>query len=273
MFRIGLCYPQEMDNDLAGSLKRLADSGIEGIEYWDASIRKHGPEKLASVSAEAGLEVAQICPYFNFVDSEETYDESMRLGEEYLRFSKIMDARLVRVFTGRPWGGPTVGPDDATPEQWDRAVKGLQFLCDLYNRENGPDLCLECHAGSLMETSASTLRLLKDVDRPNLCVNLQLPLGGKSSPEDVHETVEALGSRTKHMHIHNFPKDRKPGICSLAEGWIDYPAIIRRLVQLGFRGYASLEHATMYVDGDVWAVARREGKWLGNLRDDLNNSQ
>jgi len=255
-----------MDPDFPECLKRLAGYGIEGMEFWDASIRKHSARTLKDACDLANLEVAQICPYFNFVDSEETYHETMKLADEYLEFGKIMNARLVRVFTGKPWGGPTVGPDEATAEQWDRAVKGLQRICDLYAEEAGPDLCLECHAGSLMETSVSTMRLLTDVDRENLVVNLQLPLGGKGGPEDEWETVKALAPVTDHMHIHNYPKDGSKGICSLEHGRIDYEEILRYLVRHGFTGYVSLEHPTAYVDGDMWQVAEREAEYLGEMR-------
>jgi sugar phosphate isomerase/epimerase len=266
MFHIAYCYPQDMDSDFPDALKRLAHCGIEGMEFWDASIRKHSARTLKDACDMAGLQVAQICPYFNFVDSQETYDETMKLADEYLAFGKIIRARLVRVFTGKPWGGPTVGPDDATPEQWDRAVKGLQRICDLYAAKNGPALCLECHAGSLMETSESTLRLLEDVGRRNLLVNLQLPLGGKAGPEDIWTSVKALAGFTDHMHIHNYPKDGSKGICSLRDGKIDYEPILKYLVHHGFDGYVSLEHPTAYVDGDMWQVAEREAAYLAELR-------
>jgi len=266
MFRIAYCYPQDMDPEFPGCLKRLAGLGIEGMEFWDATIRKHGARELKDACDLGGLQVAQVCPYFNFVDSEETYAETMKLADEYLELGKIMDARLARVFTGKPWGGPTVGPDEATPEQWERAVKGLQTICDLYAKKSGPRLCLECHAGSLMETTESTLRLLADVGRENLLVNLQLPLGGKGGPEDEWETVKALAPVTDHMHIHNYPKDGSKGICSLRDGRIDYSAILQYLVAHGFNGYVSLEHVTAYVDGDMWEVAEREARYLGELR-------
>ena len=173
---------------------------------------------------------------------------------------------LLRVFTGKPWGDGVIGPDDATPAQWDAAIAGLQRVCDMA-APYGVRYALECHTGSLMEDTPNTLRLLQGVDRPNLGVNLQLPLKDGHEPIDV--SLAALGRFTWHMHAHNFSAIPNGTQLPLAEGVLDYPALLTRLMADGFAGYVSIEHATYGGARDPWAIAAQEGAYLQQVRAQL----
>lgn len=61
------------------------------------------------------------------------------------------------------------------------AVRGFKELCDRA-AAHGIQAVMEVHFGDgqLYDTSDSTLRILREVDRPNLTVNLQPPLRGET---------------------------------------------------------------------------------------------
>lgn len=265
MFLIGLCYPMDWDlGQLRNQLARLKQLSFDGVEFWPVNLEKIAIEELADILRETGVACAQICPYFDFVHGQGAWDESLRIAERYLSWSVQLGNPLIRVFTG---GG--AGPAAATPEQWNAAASGLQRICDMA-APYGIRLALECHTGSLMEDAPSTLRLLNSVNRPNLGVNLQLPL--KSGHESIDTSLEQLGPFTWHMHAHNYSAviggEQRP----LGQGVLDYRSILSRLIPCGFRGYVSIEHASYEGTRDPWETAQLEGAYLTALRADLQRS-
>lgn len=262
MFKVGLCYPMNWDvKQLRGQLTRLRQFGFEGVEFWPVNLDQMDITLLADTLQETGLACAQICPYFDFVHGREKLDETMWIAERYVSWSLQLGKPLVRVFTG-----PGVGAENATAEQWDEAFKGLRRVCDMA-AEHGIRLALECHAGSLMEDSPSALRLLEGVGRPNLGVNLQLPL--KSGREPIDVSVEQLGHVTWHMHAHNYTALIDGTMLPLGEGVLNYRDILTRLMGKGFDGYVSIEHANHEGTRNPWEIAEIEGTYLTKLREEL----
>jgi len=263
MFLLGFCYPVEWDTrELSSRLERLKALGYDGVEFWEKDIKELGVSRLAQTLAEVGIRCAQICPYFDFVHSQKAWDNTMRIAEEYITAAIQLGKPLVRVFTGG-----NVGPTNATPAQWDAAISGLQRICDMAVPE-GIRLALECHSGSLMEDSPSTLRLLQGVCRPNLGVNLQLPLKGGQEPVDI--SIEQLGPYTWHTHAHNYTALVGGEFRLLGQGVLDYHSILSRLLGCGFRGYVSIEHPSHEGTRDPWEIARLEADYLAALRSQLN---
>ena len=80
-------------------------------------------------------------------------EQSIEHGLAVLEEARLCRARSIRVFTGK------VGSADATGEQWARAARSLQRLCDA-SREDGILWSVETHARNLMDTVQSTLRLI-----------------------------------------------------------------------------------------------------------------
>jgi sugar phosphate isomerase/epimerase len=197
LIHLGFCWVFGAEDPLL-ALERLRACGFEGIELWPRDLRRHGPEKWAAALTATGMQCFQLCPYFNFVHGAEKQRESGAILDEFLSAAQVLNCTRLRAFTEPPWGEGVVGAAAATEEQWQAAICGLREYCD----EAGPDveICLECHAGSLMENSAGALRVLREVQRPNLTVNLQLPLLG----EEVTTSIAALGRYTTHIHIHNW---------------------------------------------------------------------
>jgi sugar phosphate isomerase/epimerase len=267
MFKIGFCYPTEWNaTEIPAAMLRLKRLGYDGVEFWEQTLRNTEIDRVADALRAADIACAQLCPYFNFVDGPALWDNSLRIAEEYIGWSVRLGTPLLRVFTGKPWGDGVVGPDDATPAQWDAAIAGLQRVCDMA-APHGVRYALECHTGSLMEDTPNTLRLLDGVNRPNLGVNLQLPLKDGQEPIDV--SVNALGRYTWHMHAHNFSAYVGGVQLPLGEGILDYPALLTRLMADGFDGYVSIEHATYGGKRDPWAIAAQEGAYLTHVREQL----
>ena len=133
------------------------------------------------------LEIVQICPYFDFTTSSETWEQSIRDAERYIEYAIQLGGPFIRTYTGN------VGSADATAEQWDTCVNGLQRICEM-GIPHGIVFPLETHqvihsGPNLTDTSPTTLKLLADVGMENLTVNIQTPL----LDESVFETAAQLG--------------------------------------------------------------------------------
>src|SRR5579859_25183 len=192
---MGFGYTQEIAERCINLCGRL---GYNGIEFWKQYLDQADLGWVRDACAGAGLEVVQICPYFDFTTSPETAAAALREAERFVGYARTLGARWVRTYTGR------IGSAEASDEQWRRAVDGLKQVCDL-GAPYGIEFPLETHQvihnpACLTDTSASTLQLLELVDRPNLRVAIQTPLSGET-PE---HSAEQLGPHVVQIQAHNW---------------------------------------------------------------------
>ena len=254
------------ETELERDLTRLKSHGFEGIEIWTNFLKQHGASTWARALSATGMKCFQLCPYFNFMGGEATMTVSRAILLEFLEAARELDCKRLRVFTGPPWGEGIVGPNEATPQQWEDAIAGLQEFCDRALPQ-GVELCLECHKGSLMEDTPSTLRLMKGVNRKNLTVNLQLPLW----KEPWETSLRALAPYTTHIHIHNWTEALGKGDLTFLEaGAFDWKPVVQYLcVEEKRRVCLSVEHGTHNGKDDAWETARRDGPFLQKLRESI----
>jgi sugar phosphate isomerase/epimerase len=257
------CFPDEPPER---GLRRLADAGFEAIELWPRYLQGAGPKAWADALSATGMRCAQLCPYFDFMHGAERIADSRRQLDEFLAAARVIGCRKLRVFTGPPWGEGVVNAEDATPQQWDDATRHLRQFCDIAAAD-GVELCLECHRGALAESGPTTLRLLAGVDRPNLTVNLQLPMHN----EPWQTSLELLGRYTTHIHIHNWTIALGEGqLTFLNAGKFAWEPVVSHLVRDLHRDVClSVEHADHGRLHDPWETARRDGPFLRRLRETI----
>ena len=235
--------------DLQRGLGYIAGLGYDGTEFWEKHLSLLKVDELAAQLKQIKLQVAQVCPYFNFTGTPEQWAASIKIAETYINYSRLLGKPLIRVFTGE------VGSAAATPEQYQAGVRGLRTVCEMAAPE-GIGFALETHQGSLMDSLEATRRLLDDVGMDNLGVNYQ-PGPGMG---DWRAWVEQLGHRIVHLHCHNYGPDGK--MAFLDRGvWYNFAEFVDALAKKGYRGYLSVEHG--YHSGDVWETARHE---VGHLK-------
>lgn len=243
-------------DEIPQACRRLKEIGYDGVELWHQYLVSRPLSQVQDEILGIGLEAAQLCPYFNVTGSREELENSYRLAEQYIGMAKALHCKNIRVFTG------SVGAHEASAEQFEQGVRGLQTICDL-----GPDqmFVLETHPGSLMESADATLRLLKCVDRKNLRVNLQVPL--RYEEENPYDCVEKLGSYTVHIHAHNWvgPASENHLTC-LSDGWYDFEKFLTILYRHGFNGFVSIEHGDHYGRDDPFFVAEREHDFFVKIK-------
>ena len=236
--KIGFCLHKEWIVDSPDLIRRLDELGYDGVEVWAQGFEKGGLEGVQAALAPYSLEVISVNPYFDFTTSEDTYAESQKIADRYIEYARALDCHLVRAFTSKMRSIPT--SDDASPDQWERAIRGLTEICDRAAPE-GITLVLEVHYGDgqLMDTSAATLRILEGVGRRNLTVNLQPLLRGETQLE----SAERLGPQVTHLHANAW-KGEWGNFTFMDEGDEDFEALLRAVRSHGFDGCVSIEHAS-----------------------------
>ncbi|MFP4052896.1 MAG: sugar phosphate isomerase/epimerase family protein [Phycisphaerae bacterium] len=226
----------------------VADAGYDGIEIWYPHVEMLDGGALGELAGQlekAGLEVAMLSPYFDFTSSEESVTASIQRGGEAIAAARTLGARGIRCFTGK------VGSADADEAQWHRAICALQTLAD-----QAPDLlwALETHPHNLMDTLQASLNLIRRVDRPNVVFIFQ----PSTFADEPIEALKQLAPWTRHVHATNL-RDKQRTL--LAEGEMDWPAIVQGLRDRGVEGYISVE----WMGDEPAEVARTEATYLRSL--------
>ena len=236
--------------------------GYDGIEFWKQYLDQADLGWVKKACSAAGLEIVQVCPYFDFTTSPETYNATLREAERFVEYARTLGAKWIRTYTGR------TGSVEATDEQWRRTVDGLQRVCDL-GSPFGIEFPLETHQvihqpACLTDTSASTLRLLELVDRPNLRVAIQTPLKGETS----EYTAEQLGPHVVQIQAHNWLGATAATwgtLTYLEAGHLDFAGYLRILRTKGFDGVISIDHPGHSGQHQWDEVAAHEIRYLRKL--------
>lgn len=267
--KIGFCtnaFGHEQET-MERVLPFLADSGYDALEFWVQYLVRADLVWLRETTDELGLGIEQICPYFNWTTSARSYERSLRDAETWLRYAVDLACPHIRAYAGR------VASAEATSDDWRACTSGIQQLCDLA-ADCGVSVLIETHQAAhggptLADTSANVLRLLDAIDRANCAVNLQTPLIG----ETPIESAKALGGAVKHIHAHNwFARNDPDGtlrleLTPLASGEVDFDAFLGKLVDAGFEGCVSVEHANIH--SDPYGAAVSEAIYLRHVRKQL----
>lgn len=197
--------------DLVGQAK------LDAIE-WGGDIHvPHGAivcaNEVSRMTREAGLVVAAYGSYYR-VGTGQEFEPVLATGRE-------LGAPTIRV-----WAGNADTP-------WAAVVEDSRRIADMADRA-GIRIAYEYHGGTHTETTASTLRLLREVNHPNIFTLWQPRPGAELAP---------LLPWLNHLHVFQWKdgnfNDRRP----LVEGAAEWRGYLREAVPARF---ALLE----YVAGD-----------------------
>ena len=146
----------------------VARAGLAGIEWGGDVHAPHGDTKtaaeVAKMTREAGLEVASYGSYYHVGESP----------AEGLPFSAVLDAaaalgaRMIRVWAGKK-GSSTAD------EPYREKVRLDTMAAAESAAKAGIAVSFEYHGNTLTDTKESALRLMKEVNHPNLRMYWQPP--------------------------------------------------------------------------------------------------
>lgn len=249
-------------------LSLAVGAGIESVE-WGGD--RHLPagdtaaaERLARMTRNAGLEVSAYGSYYKFEDIDPSRSGEGPSPFAVLDTAEALDTEMIRIWPG------SIGSEEAPPEWRRRLVERTRELAALA-APRSLSLGFEFHNDSLTDTAASTLRLLDEVDCPNVSTFWQTNRG--VSRETHLEGLRLLRHRVSHIHCHHLVPNKQPPFELLEQGeseWMSYLRLIPRGAQTRF---VSIEFVR---DGSEESFRRDAGtlrRWLRFLEADLEKTE
>jgi len=257
-FKTSFCSIADKGERIEEMIPVIARLGYDGIEIWGPHLedyldRGHKLSHLHALLEEEGLEAPMVSPYFNFTENVEEREDSIASAERFVDYAETLDAPLVRAFVSH------LGSEEAQPRHWRLAVESLKEIAGL-GAKQGVGFALEIHSGQLMDTTSTSLQLVRRVAEENVGLNLDI-YNLYERGEDPLTALDRLYPHVVHVHAKNGKAGSGENSLGqfLAEGDMDYRPFLRELRERKFGGFVSVE----YFGPADWAeAARRELKYL-----------
>ncbi|MGI6381052.1 MAG: sugar phosphate isomerase/epimerase family protein [Anaerolineae bacterium] len=232
-----ICSIAWRDEPIEVVLPIAAQAGYLGVEVWQPHVQRHleshgSLEMLGALLARQQLAVPMVSGYYDLALQPQ---ESLDALATHAQQAVALGAPLLRMFTGGE------SSREATLSVWSQVVAALQQACDQL-APMGLAIALETHEGNLHDATPSTLRLLERVDRPNLCINLDI-FNLYAIGEDPCEAWLRLRPHVRMIHLKNAVRQgqsRRLGI-PLTEGEMPYRPFLDAVGGSDYDRFASVE--------------------------------
>lgn len=198
---------------------------------------------LKSLAEKNGLEIPMIAPYFDFLQGQQRWDESIIIAQRYIEYAQVLGVKLIRAMTGgygsgfKPGAGRRHQPGRELPsasltdEQWESILTGLKTMAGLPGADKVV-FALETHRGRPEDSIESVLREVNEVGSPSVKVLLQPNQFVPTIPGmTADKMLDGLFEHTVHIHLRGPMQDS-------AVGW---ETLLPKLIARGYDGYVSLE--------------------------------
>ena len=279
-------------------IKRAKEYGYDGIEIdgkhphgnpldWPAKRCK----ELRAVADGEGIEIFGVAANNDFSSPIPEYRQcQIAYVKELIRMTADFGARTLRVFLA--WPGVTKHPQVAQytiardiwkythekfseEEIWAWCREGIAE-CARYAQDAGVILALQNHA-PVIRDYPDVLRMVKEVNSPNLKVSLDVPIMVDKSPESIQSAAKAVGDLQVLSHFGGeYERDKDGAI----KGAAFYPPFVRAMHEIGYSGYLSYElcHPLPVVNGQTVGIeyaeknAQLAGEFMRGLITKVANS-
>ena len=248
--KIGTLVRISEANQAKGAFNALREMEIPSCQlvYKPAQFIREDAYAIKEAAQDSGVEISAF--FCGNIDGMEVYDLEYGFVMNGLTSPAFRARRLEYLMSGAEftrWMGVTdmiIHAGFIPPNLFDAEYSGLvASVCKLALK------CKEYGVYVLFETGAespiSLLRLIEDVKQENLGVNLDTGnslMYGYSNPVDALYT---FGKYVRNLHAKDGAPptvERKLGAeTAIGEGEVDFPAVIKRLKEIGYDRYITIE--------------------------------
>ena len=236
--QLGFCSISALDRPLVDVAALAVRLGLAGVEV--TARKPHlDPEAGIDAARAAGRAVrskgADVVAYGSYLGrfGQVTHVHA----EREAALAAALEAPLLRV-----WAEPMAdAPNDLAP-----VAALMQTACDAA-KDDGITVVIERHIGSFADTPERIVRLLDAIDRPNVALNYQvldfLPAAQVAAQAD---DAARLAPLALYFHLKNYQPNETAGAPllpggSLADGELDYRAILGAALEAGYAGPLTIE--------------------------------
>lgn len=236
---MAFCSISALDRSIEAAAEVGRAAGLDAIEVTGKAPHLD-PEAGAGAARAVGRSVraagAEVICYGSYLGRFGQVER--RHAEREAAIAAALETHLMRV-----WAEPIPdGSSDSAP-----VVELMRAACDAAAAA-GITVVIERHLGSFADSPDAIARLLRDIDRPNVALNYQVldflpPSEAANQPADAARLVRLA----RYFHLKNYQPN--PGFAdgplfpggSLAEGVLDYRAILGAALAAGYRGPLTIE--------------------------------
>lgn len=217
-------------------VRRIHELGFE-VEIWDWT--KKNLDELAATGATFGSMTGYIEGDLLESDGIERF---LATAAQSIEASKVIDCPRLNVHgTGLDGNGQAIKKKySTTQEEWNTARETLTRLAELGAKHDKIFMLenlnlLVDHPGTPFGLASETLKLVSEINHPNLRLNLDLyhaQIGEGNLTELVRECYDYIGE----IQVADVPGRMEPGT-----GEINYSRVAKELKELGYKGVVGLE--------------------------------
>lgn len=246
--------------DWRSVLRDCAEAGYTGIELGPVGYLPEDPGRLAEALAERRLELIGGVVFRPFHDPRR-WDDVLDGATRTCKALVAHGARhLVLIDSISPRRAQTAGrPDEAAqldPAEWSAFVDRFRAIARLGAEEHGLTVSLHPHAGGFMDFLPEVERILQEIDADllTLCVDtghcayagfdpIAFMRAHAARLAYVHfkSTDAAVRTRVIAERVGFYDACADGVFCRLSEGEIDFHAVRRLLLEIGYDGWCTIE--------------------------------
>ncbi len=262
-FKISLFSQSLWAVDLREAIKIAGEVGYEAIEiacrepHMTLQMAKEQHREIMKWVKRAGLEVSALSLFTNFTDPDQR-EYSIDSTCEFISLAKYFNTDIVKIMPGGP------SSLEATDEDFANFKEAILKCVKVAEKER-VRIVVETHLRMLSDTTSSTQRILGDISSPWFGVNLDICnvfLGG----DDPVESIDILKPRIMHFHIKDARRiDGGYEFTNLGEGEMNYIPILKRLKEIGYSGYLSIECLTQDAKDKPREAVKHDYRYLCDM--------
>lgn len=229
--------------------------GYDYIELWGGRPHAYAPDlKAGDVNEVRRLIDKYEMPVRGFTPEHNAYPYNYMIGTEAMRrdavdylklcidMAKEMESDYVLISAGHAGYGATY------PEIWERFIKTVRELTDHADKRD-IRLIMETmtvYETNVMRSANDYYRMFEEIDSPNL-VGMCDVVAPFTQGESIMDYFDKLGDKMYHLHLVDGVSDSDSHIVP-GEGQIPFPELIKELKYIDYKGTATIELVTNYIN-------------------------
>jgi sugar phosphate isomerase/epimerase len=257
---------------IVDQVRKARELGFDGLSIEakrpiasPLDLTKRDRQEIRAAAVGEGIALCAVESMSNFASPlMEERENNLAMMRLVIDLAADLDVQIVKVFAA--WPGVVNDEDDTAfyaayekgsyykqlyprdLRRWRRAVDGLREAAD-WAADRGVTLALQNHAPVLRPGYEDTLAMMREVDRPNIGLCLDVPLfEERQSGRYIREAVEACGEHIllTHYGAWNFVESTNgevsQGPAPSFGGTINYERFMAELQRVGYDGYLVSEY-------------------------------
>ena len=267
--KLGVIIRLREETDLDAKIKEAKEMGFDSVQFTCWQMERYTDETAETILNALEKYGVRISTFWCGWRGKESwmwnsYEGPLTLGivPPHARFERILDLKKGSDFA-KKLGVDQIAthagfiPEDPNTELYRETIVALREIA-AYCKKNGQYLLFETG----QETPVAMLRCFEQVGEDNLGVNLDtanLILYGKANPVDA---LHILGKYVRNIHakdglypVNGHDLGRQVAI---GEGVVDFPAFIKKLKEIGYDSYVTIEREIKGGASDGEIIAAKE---------------